>query len=108
MEKTLSLTLNRLGIRHGTEGRTFMEEAVKMRVKEPFGKVTVIYHTVGKEFGFNWNCVERAIRQSIKMCGKTCDKEFFTEIIGYFNEKVKPTNAEFISAVADYLRKLGL
>ena len=108
MEKTLTQTLNRLGIRHGLDGRIYLEEAIKVRIETPIGKIIPLYNQIGKKYGKTGSCVERAIRHSIYSSETTCDKEFFEEIIGYSIDRVKPTNSEYISAVADYIRKLNI
>lgn len=105
MEKTLTQTLNRLGVRHGLDGRIYLEEAIKARIETPIGKVGDLYNFIGKKYGKKWSCIERSIRHSIYASETTCDKELFEEIIGYPIEKVKPTNSEYIAAVADYVRK---
>lgn len=105
MEKTLTQTLNRLGIRHGLDGRVFLEEAIKVRIDTPIGKIIPLYNQIGRKYGKTGSSVERSIRHSIYASQTTCDKELFEEIIGYPIEKVKPTNSEYIAAVADYVRK---
>lgn len=107
MEKTLTQTLNRLGVRHGLDGRIYLEEAIKARIETPIGKVGDLYNFIGKKYGKKWSCIERSIRHSIYASEITCDFELFEQIIGYSIGKVKPTNTEYISAVADYVRKLN-
>lgn len=107
MEKTLTQTLNRLGIRYGLDGRIYLEEAIKVRIDKPIGKIIPLYNQIGKKYEKKGSCVERAIRHSIYSSETTCDKELFEEIIGYSIKKVKPTNSEYICAVADYIRKLN-
>ena len=107
MEKTLTQTLNRLGIRHGLGGRIYLEEAIKVRIDKPIGKIVPLYNQIGTKYGKKSSSVERSIRHSIYSSETTCDKELFEEIIGYSIDRAKPTNSEYISAVADYVRKLN-
>ena len=77
MEKTLTQTLNKLGIRHGLDGRVYLEEAIKIRKQDPLGKIVPLYNQIGKKYGKKGSCVERSIRHSIYASQTTCDKELF-------------------------------
>lgn len=102
--------LNEIGIPANLRGRDYIKSAVRMIVKDPqiiHGKLgKEVYPEVAKEFGVNQQCVERSIRHAIERAWLEGNMEALQALFGNtvsFN-RGKPTNAEFLGMLAEYLR----
>lgn len=98
-----------LGMPAHLRGYHYLREAVSMTMDnmELVGSVTkLLYPEVAKKFHTNDQKVERAIRSIIEVSWKRGNEELLEEMFGYsgkYGER-RPTNSEFIMAMADKIR----
>lgn len=113
-ERVVEDAVRELGIPCSLIGHQYVVTAVCMVVKTP-GLVQEmtkgVYPAVADMFQATSHQVERAIRHAIEVACDRCDPDtlygFFGNTISKY--KSKPTNSEFISQVAAYVRRrLGL
>jgi two-component system response regulator (stage 0 sporulation protein A) len=100
--------LKTVGIPANVLGYLFAREAVAiaMRDRAAINAVTkMLYPAVAKSFGTTPARVERNIRHAIETAWNRGDiniqQQFFGSTVSYM--KGKPTNAEFIATIAEYL-----
>ncbi len=109
LERTISDFMLELGIPAHLRGYQFLRSAVSMCVKdmELVGSVTkLLYPDLAKQYQTTDQKIERAIRNAIEVSWERGNSELFEELFGYRNtgEYSRPTNSEYIAAVADYIR----
>lgn len=98
-----------LGIPAHLRGYQFLRSALEMCVEdmELVGSVTkLLYPDLAKHYQTTDTKVERAIRNAIEVSWNRGNSDLFEELFGYGNspEYSRPTNSEYIAAVADYIR----
>ena len=106
LDSRISVALKRLGIPMSIKGYKLLREALmvvctdsaKMR---PLNRN--VYMPLAQKYGSTVKCVERNIRHAIETAATRGDTDAFYEYFGYSisSEKGKPTNAEFIAALAE-------
>ncbi len=110
IEKKISLILHEVGIPAHIKGYVYLREAIKKCYYSNegyMGNITKrLYPEIAKEFFTTGSRVERAIRHAIELSFNRGDVETINKIFGYSISKFKdkPTNSEFISIFADYLK----
>ena len=108
-ELKISEVLKELGVPANLVGYFYLKCAIELMVDD-FSFVTQItkklYPAIARKFNVQTHCVERAIRHAIEVGWSRGNMELQSKIFGYTidAEKGKPTNTEFMSAVADWLK----
>lgn len=93
----------------GTSERIPLRSAVEMCAEdmELVGSVTkLLYPDLAKKHKTTDQKIERAIRNAIEVSWERGNGDLFEELFGYNNseEYSRPTNSEYIAAVADHIR----
>lgn len=109
LEQIVSDFMLELGIPAHLRGYQFLRSAVEMCVEnmELVGSVTkLLYPDLAKLYQTTDQKIERAIRNAIEVSWERDNSELFEELFGYCNsvEYTRPTNSEYIAAVADHIR----
>lgn len=109
VEKTISVFMLELGVPAHLRGYQFLRSAVSMCVEdmEIVGSVTkLLYPDLARMYRTTDQKIERAIRNAIEVSWERGNQDIFEELFGYTNKKehIRPTNSEYIAAVADYIR----
>lgn len=102
-----NLLLN-LGMRTKLDGYGYAREAILLAMEQPGQMVTKeLYPTVAKMFNSNKDKVERTIRSAVVSALKRGDMQVWRTYFPPGPDGIvsKPTNAEFISRIADRLRQ---
>ena len=103
--KTATL-LKKMGTKPGLLGWKYLNEAVDLVIEEPMaidGITKILYPTIAKKFGTTPTRVERAIRHAIEKSYYGLPLDMVRQIFGNtmaHGDATKPTNKEFIAAVA--------
>ena len=114
LEQAISGFMLELGIPAHLRGYQYLRSAVEMCAKdmELVGSVTkLLYPDLAKLYKTTDQKIERAIRNAIEVSWERGNSALFEQLFGYCNssEYSRPTNSEYIAAVADYIRlKYGL
>lgn len=109
LERAISRFMLELGIPAHLRGYQFLRSAVLMCVDnmELVGSVTkLLYPDLAKLYKTTDQKIERAIRNAIEVSWERGNYLLFEKLFGYCNtgEYNRPTNSEYIAAVADYIR----
>ena len=102
----LRLLLIKLCVTPRLRGYDYLLFAIKTAVADPDcvkSVTTKLYPVVAKRFGVDPSIVERNIRHAIGICALRGRLPILNEYLGadVFSENDRPTNAEFISLIAD-------
>lgn len=114
LEQAISGFMLELGIPAHLRGYQYLRSAVEMCTKdmELVGSVTkLLYPDLAKLYKTTDQKIERAIRNAIEVSWERGNSTLFEQLFGYCNsnEYSRPTNSEYIAAVADHIRlKYGL
>lgn len=110
-ELTIRVTdiLMEIGMPAHLSGYRYTRSAIVLAVKdsEIMKAVTkILYPKVANQHASTSNCVERAIRHAIEVGWDRGDVDVLSEYFGntIHHKRGKPTNSEFIAAIADKLR----
>ena len=108
--ESITRVLIELGIPAHLRGYYYLRDAVEMTMKdlELVGSVTkLLYPQIGKKYKCTSQRVERAIRNSIEVSWERGNPQLMENLFGYSKEdgKRRPTNSEYIVALADKLRR---
>lgn len=108
-KKVITELLYEVGVVPSTLGFEYIREALMMILKEPnyMHEVTKgLYPQIAQKYDSTGARVERAIRHSIEMAWNKISPEtiekYFVNTVSY--QKGKPTNSEFLSVMAEYIR----
>ena len=109
LEKEISEFMLELGIPAHLRGYQDLRSAVEMCTEnmELVGSVTkLLYPDLAKVYHTTDQKIERAIRNAIEVSWERGNGELFEQLFGYCNsrEYSRPTNSEYIAAVADHIR----
>lgn len=109
LEQAISDFMLELGIPAHLRGYQYLRSAVEMCTEdmELVGSVTkLLYPDLAKKHKTTDQKIERAIRNAIEVSWERGNGELFEELFGYNNseEYSRPTNSEYIAAVADHIR----
>ena len=100
--------LREIGVPTNLKGYHYLLEAIRMSVESatvlPVTKL--IYPNVSKKYKTNAASVERAIRKAIEMSWSNGDQNTFQQYFVYpiSNANDRPSNSEFITAIAEWIR----
>ena len=100
----IATILRNLGIQTNIKGYRYLQDAIVLWI-EGNEKVEKIYNEIAVKNKTKQQRVERAIRHAIESGWADANKEVAEKIFAYsiIQKDKKPTNSQFISAVAEYL-----
>lgn len=110
LEKKISIILHEVGVPAHIKGYVYLRDAIKRCYysKEGYmGNITKkLYPEIARDYYTTGSRVERAIRHAIELSFTRGNVDIINKIFGYSISKFKdkPTNSEFISIFADYLK----
>ena len=109
LEEEISEVMRELGIPAHLRGYQYLRSAVEMCTEdmELVGSVTkLLYPDLAKMHKTTDQKIERAIRNAIEVSWQSGNCDLFEKLFGYSNseEYNRPTNSEYIAAVADHIR----
>ena len=109
LEQAISGFMLELGIPAHLRGYQYLRSAIEMCAEdmELVGSVTkLLYPDLAKMHKTTDQKIERAIRNAIEVSWERGHGNLFEELFGYNNseEYSRPTNSEYIAAVADHIR----
>ena len=113
MERYVTKIMLDLGVPAHLKGYHYLKAAV-MLVSEDMravGSVTkLLYPEIAKRYNTTDGKVERAIRNAIEVSWERGNPKAFEELFGYSKENgyTRPTNSEYIAAIADALILKGM
>ena len=108
-EREIDEVFDALGLNENDVGCDFLRRAVMIALdgeNNDFGITKRIYPIVAQEFGTTPSCVERRIRSAIYDAWRSEHSAVITSYFGYTvdNMRGRPTNSEFIAALADRIK----
>lgn len=109
IRKEISLLVRNLGIPAHIKGCRYIKYGILMAMEDAnsVNYITkTLYPDIAKKCNTTTSSVERAIRHAIDIVWIRGNKKLLRDIFGTFaiEEKERPTNSEFIAAIADWLR----
>lgn len=99
--------LRRLGILPSLNGYAYLTDAINYELTSQETNLSItkcIYPTIAKKHSSSSAKVERSIRHAIEAAWKHTDTKAFEPFFGCRVIK-KPTNAQFVSAIAEYIKE---
>ena len=104
--------LNEFGILSYVSGRRYLMEAIQRTMNNPevlHGITKILYPDLAKQFGSTSMCVEHSIRRAVTGAWNRMSPEQRNQCLGgiFTGMQRAPSNARFISAVANYIRQEG-
>lgn len=107
-EKLIGTYLNRLGIPLHLRGYSYIKYAIMRCIDcpEELESITkILYPNIAGKYQTTSGKVEHGIRHAISKAWEQKEEEIWHSIFGYThrNTGTKPTNSQFIAAVADYI-----
>lgn len=111
IDTTVADILLKIGIPARVLGHQYVREAIKLTVRDrslAHSMTNALYPAMAKKFNTTVSSVERAIRYAIELAWNRGDLETLQKYFGYTvsSAKGKPTNGEFIAALADHIVSL--
>lgn len=108
LEHRITEVMLLLGVPAHLRGYQYLREAIFAVATRPDTRHQVarnVYGQIATKHDVSVNTVERAIRHAIEIAWSRGDMDTMDEIFGYTVQasKGRPTNTEYIAAVADYL-----
>ena len=108
MEKTVGVCLNKLGLSPHLKGYGYIKYGILRCIKHPedMESVTkVLYPEIAIKYDTTPGKVEHGIRHAIKKAWETEKSEEWDAVFGrnYLERKSKPTNAQFIATLSDFI-----
>ena len=109
LESLTTHILHDIGVPAHIKGYQYVREAIILSVKDEDKSNAIIkcrYDQVALVFDTTARRVEQAIRHAVEVAWDRGDLDTLQRYFGYTvsNIKGKPTNTEFISIIADYIR----
>lgn len=109
IEQAVAGAVCELGIPPHMKGAGYIRSAVKMAVENTNALRCItkhMYPEIARIYGTNAGSVEKAIRRTIEAVWRCANPETLEEKLGssVYMKKDRPTNSEFIAAVADRIR----
>lgn len=109
LDGMVTKTLLQLGVPAHISGFDYLRYALNQLVTDSDfsenGVVEGIYPNIANHFGTTGQRVERALRHAIEVSADRGDIQLFQKVFSFSinSKKGKPTNAEFLYAVANYI-----
>lgn len=112
LDQKISEIFRDLGVTTNILGYRYLRDAIELTIsnKNMLNYMTkTLYPTVAKKYETTASKVERAIRVAIESAWKRGNPELIEKYFGYTisADRGKPTNSEFITTIAEYLRLEG-
>ena len=109
LDQIIRSYLRDLGVAANVRGYNYLKTALDLGCKNPLVIEMItkcLYPEIAKLYKTTSSRVERAIRHAIEISWNRGSEELIKEIWGYTisPEKEKPTNSEYIAALAEYIR----
>jgi hypothetical protein len=109
MRQSIEWALADLDIPEHLLGYAYLQYAIELVAKQPelaYAMTTRVYRAVGMQFGTTVPLVERAVRHAIERGWNRCDEGMRNLYFGgkLRPDRAKPTNAEFITRIANVVR----
>lgn len=109
LRKEITKLLHTLGMPTHVLGYEYSREAILIALGNKGilkGMTTELYPAVAQAFNTTPSRVERAIRHAVELAWDRGDLDTIQKFFGFTvsSKKGKPTNSEFLSALADHLR----
>lgn len=109
-EKIIAQQLRLMGVKPALDGYTYLKVAIKKSYCDASYRRSItkrMYIEIAKEFGTTPSKVERAMRTAIEVAWSMGNEDLQCKVFGYTIsvDKGKPTNGEFIAAMAEYLHE---
>ena len=109
LEKYITDIMLDVGVPAHLKGYHYLRDAILLtgRNMEVVTSVTkLLYPDLAKRHKTTDQKIERAIRNAIEVSWERGNSDLFEELFGYSNseEYSRPTNSEYIAAVADHIR----
>lgn len=109
LDADVTQIIHEIGIPPNIKGYRYLREAILIMIEKDgrFGGITKeLYPTIARQFQTTPSRVERAIRHAIEVAWSRGNLEILSGLFGYTisRDRGKPTNSQFIAAVADKLR----
>lgn len=109
IRREISLLVRNLGIPAHIKGSRYIKYGILMAMEDANSVNYItksLYPDIAKKCNTTIGSVERAIRHAIDIVWIRGNKKLLGEIFGAFviEEQERPTNSEFIAAVADWMR----
>ena len=104
-KEMIAQTIKKLGIPAHLLGYDYIRYGVEIMLEQGHLKKSItkyLYPKIAKKFGTTSSRVERDIRNAVEIGFVRCDKKFMENMF-CVSLDYKPTNAEFIATVADYV-----
>lgn len=101
-------TLTELHILPYLHGYQYLAYSIEQVVVDPqriCGVTKDLYRETARHYGTTWHAVEHAGRTAINVCWNRGGREKLDEVVGYHLAE-RPWAVEFISLVADYIRRV--
>jgi two-component system response regulator (stage 0 sporulation protein A) len=104
-ESEITKAISDMGITANLEGYFFLKNAISLRISAPIGPIMKLYSDTANYYSSTPSKVERAIRHAISKIefGASCN-DAVREYLGPIKSLSVPTNSEFVSIVAEYIR----
>ena len=102
--------IKELGIPANVKGYHYIRCGVELMINdsELMCSMMPLYKKVAKCFNTTPSRAERAIRHAIEVGWDRANVDFAKKMFGYsVDDKVKPTNSEFLATIADYVLVSG-
>ncbi len=109
VRRQISFLVRNLGVPAHIKGCRYMKYAILMAIEDcnRINYITkLLYPEIAKKCKTTTSSVERAIRHAIDIVWIKGNQELLKEIFGTFvmEGQERPTNSQFIAAVADWMR----
>lgn len=96
-----------MGVSPNLKGYGYLIDAINyiLESKETTVSITKhIYPFIAKKYSSSTAKIERSIRHAIETAWKTGNEDIFEHYLGFMPTK-KPTNSQFVTAVAEYIKE---
>lgn len=112
IERKISQMMLDMGVPVHLKGHRYMRAAIIMAEQDMrvVGSVTkLLYPEIAKHYNTTDGKVERAIRNAIEISWERGNRQTFERLFGYCMEsgQGRPTNSEYIAAIADAVHALS-
>lgn len=105
--ETIQTILRKMGVSPNLKGYGYLIDAINyiLESKETTVSITKhIYPFIAKKYSSSTAKIERSIRHAIETAWKTGNEDIFEHYLGFMPTK-KPTNSQFVTAVAEYIKE---
>lgn len=98
--------LDDIGVRSNLTGYYYLSYGINYLLENPLTRTTSIYRLVAEEFNSTSSKVDRCMRHAIEnLFSHIYDETVYQYFGNSLGTKKKPTNSQFLYAVAQYIRR---